>query len=138
MINPNRKLILKTVLIFAFAFVPFLFIACAPKSGNIPRDTGWSDKGLASWYGNKFHGRKTASGEIYDMHKLTAAHRTLPFGTIVKVTNRKNNKSVVVRITDRGPFVRGRIIDLSYGAAAQIDMINEGLVPVKIIVIKTP
>jgi len=123
------------ILLFIFSLS---ITACAPKFGNIPRDEGWTDKGQASWYGKKFHGRRTASGEIYDMYKLTAAHRTLPFGTIVKVVNLKNDKSVVVRITDRGPAIRGRIIDLSYAAAKDIDMINDGVVLVKIRVINSP
>lgn len=78
--------------------------------------------GTASWYGNKFHGRRTASGERYDMQAYTAAHKTLPFGTILRVTNLDNNKSVLVRVNDRGPFVRGRIIDLSHVAAKEIDV----------------
>lgn len=82
--------------------------------------------GVASWYGGKFHGRRTASGETYNQHALTAAHRTLPFGTEVVVTNQNTGKSVVVRINDRGPFTGGRIIDLSHKAASQIGMINSG------------
>ncbi len=84
------------------------------------------EKGIASWYGGKFHGRKTASGERYDMNKLTAAHKTLPFGTRVRVTNLDTGRNVVVRINDRGPFVRGRIIDLSRAAARKVDMIRSG------------
>ncbi len=84
------------------------------------------EKGIASWYGGKFHGRKTASGERYDMNKLTAAHKTLPFGTRVRVTNLDTGRKVVVRINDRGPFVRGRIIDLSRAAARKVDMIQAG------------
>jgi rare lipoprotein A len=76
--------------------------------------------GLASWYGDDFHGRRTASGERYDQHGLTAAHPSLPFGTRIRVTNPSNGRSVVVRINDRGPFTRGRAIDLSYGAARQL------------------
>ena len=83
--------------------------------------------GYASFYGKKFHGRKTANGEIYNMWALTAAHKEYPFGTMIKVTNLSNNKSVVVRINDRGPFVEGRIIDLSRGAAGKIGMIDEGV-----------
>ena len=94
--------------------------------------------GVASFYGPKFHGRKTASGEIYNMFALTAAHPTLPFGTIVKVTNLKNKKSVIVRINDRGPFKKNRIIDLSYEAAKRLGFINEGTALVKIEVIKIP
>jgi rare lipoprotein A len=88
--------------------------------------------GQASWYGKDFHGRRTANGEIYNMYKISAAHKTLPLGTRVRVTNRRNGKSVVVRINDRGPFVKGRIIDLSYGAAKSLDMVAEGVVPVKV------
>jgi rare lipoprotein A len=88
--------------------------------------------GAASWYGGKFHGRRTANGERYDMNKLTAAHKTLPFGTKVKVTNRANGKSVVVRINDRGPFVGGRTIDLSRGAATAVGMLSSGVAKVKL------
>lgn len=87
-------------------------------------------QGSASWYGGKFHGRRTANGERYDMNKHTAAHKSLPFGTKVRVTNRINGKSVVVRINDRGPFVGNRIIDLSRGAAGAVDMIGTGVAPV--------
>ncbi|GGA45449.1 septal ring lytic transglycosylase RlpA family protein [Pelagibacterium lentulum] len=82
--------------------------------------------GTASWYGGKFHGRRTANGETYNMHALTAAHPSLPFGTQVVVTNQNNGRTVVVRINDRGPFTGGRIIDLSHKAANQIGMINSG------------
>ncbi len=88
--------------------------------------------GYASWYGGKFQGRQTASGEIFDTDKLTAAHRTLPFNTIVRVTNLKNDRSVVVRVNDRGPFVQGRIIDLSRAAAQSLDMIKDGTAPVQL------
>jgi len=88
--------------------------------------------GKASWYGEAFHGRPTASGEPYDMHAPTAAHKTLPFGTRVRVTNLDNGKQTVVRINDRGPFVKGRIIDLSYGAAKKIQMLQAGVVRVKL------
>ena len=93
-------------------------------------------KGNASWYGPGFNGKKTASGEIFNMNKLTAAHKTLNFGTIVRVTNLNNNKRVIVKINDRGPFTKGRIIDLSKKAALAIDMINDGVVPVKIELLK--
>lgn len=88
--------------------------------------------GLASWYGRDFHGRPTASGEIYNMYGLSAAHRTLPLGTIVKVTNLKNGRDVKVVINDRGPFVEGRLIDLSYEAAKRLDMVEDGVVPVRL------
>jgi rare lipoprotein A len=91
-----------------------------------------SETGLASWYGHPYHGRAAANGEIYDMEKLTAAHRTLPFGTLVRVTNLGNAKTVDVRIIDRGPFVAGRIIDLSHAAAQAIDMIGPGVAQVRV------
>jgi rare lipoprotein A len=91
--------------------------------------------GVASWYGGKFHGRRTASGETYNQHALTAAHRTLPFGTEVVVTNENNGRSVVVRINDRGPFSGGRVIDLSHKAATQIGMINSGTARVRLEII---
>jgi rare lipoprotein A len=93
------------------------------------------ETGYASWYGNRFHGRQTASGEIYDMNKLTAAHKKLPFGTYVRVVNLDNGKSTVVKINDRGPFVKGRIIDLSRAAAESIDMLGTGVAKVTIKVV---
>jgi rare lipoprotein A len=98
---------------------------------------GYEEQGEASWYGVPFHGRQASNGEIYDMNKLTAAHRTLPFETMVRVTNERNGKSTVVRITDRGPFVNNRIIDLSYAAAREIDSIGQGVVPVRLEVLST-
>jgi rare lipoprotein A len=89
-------------------------------------------QGLASWYGGKFHGRLTSSGEIFDTNDMTAAHKTLPFGTIVKVTNEDNGKTAIVKITDRGPFVEGRIIDLSRAAAMQLDMVGTGVARVSL------
>ena len=96
---------------------------------------GWKQRGIASWYGSNFHGKYTSSGEVYNMYAYTAAHKTLPFNTIVKVTNLKNKKSVVVRINDRGPFIKGRIIDLSYVAAKKIGIYKSGLGSVLIEVI---
>jgi rare lipoprotein A len=94
--------------------------------------------GTASWYGAAFHNRRTANGELYDMHSLTAAHRTLPFNTRVRVTNVGNGQSVEVRITDRGPFVPGRVIDLSYAAAKRLDMWRQGTARVKIESVTSP
>jgi rare lipoprotein A len=92
---------------------------------------------LASYYAEPYHGRKTSNGETFDSYKdMTAAHRTLPFNTLVRVTNQNNGQSVDVRINDRGPFVNGRVIDLSYVAAQKIDMIRAGIAPVKLIVLK--
>jgi rare lipoprotein A len=96
---------------------------------------GETFSGVASWYGKDFHGRKTSNGEIYNMYDLTAAHKTLPMNTMVRVTHLENDKSVVVRINDRGPFVKSRIIDLSYTAAKRIDMIKRGTAPVRLEVI---
>ncbi len=99
-----------------------------PKSDS----AGFTQKGNASWYGKKFHGRRTANGEVYDMHGLTAAHKTLPFNTVVEVTHQKSGKTVQVRVNDRGPFAKDRIIDLSYGAARKLGIIKTGTAPVRI------
>lgn len=93
--------------------------------------------GYASWYGHPYHGRRTSNGETYDMNTMTAAHRTLPFDTVVKVNNLSNGKTVTVRINDRGPFVKDRIIDLSYIAAKQIDMIGPGTARVNLDILKS-
>ncbi len=94
---------------------------------------GFDEEGMASWYGPKFHGRRTSNREVYDMHGMTAAHKTLPFNTYVKVINLENNLSVTVRINDRGPFVGDRLIDLSYAAAKKLKMSKKGLAPVRVI-----
>jgi rare lipoprotein A len=99
----------------------------------LPHAHGFSQRGLASWYGKDFHGRKTSSGEIYNMYDMTAAHKTLPLGTRVQVRNLTNGRSAVVRINDRGPFVRGRIIDLSYTAAGKLGIVGPGTAPVEIV-----
>ena len=101
------------------------------KPAPAPAPPGYTEEGNASWYGVPFHGRHASNGEIYDMYKLTAAHRTLPFETMVRVTNLNNGKSTVVRITDRGPFVDNRIIDLSLAAAREVDSVGAGVVPVR-------
>ena len=95
----------------------------------------YSEKGLSSWYGKAFHGRKTSSGAVYDMHKLTAAHKSLPLNTWVKVKNLENGKEVKVLVNDRGPFHGNRIIDLSYAAAKVIGMVNQGIAPVQVTVV---
>ncbi|HEY1754229.1 MAG TPA: septal ring lytic transglycosylase RlpA family protein [Bryobacteraceae bacterium] len=112
--------------------------ARVPVAPARPAPVGWSETGIASWYGIPYDGRHTSSGEIFDMHALTAAHRTLPFNTWVEVTNLQNGKRVEVRINDRGPFVGGRIIDLSMGAAEKIEMVRAGIVKVRLKVIKPP
>jgi rare lipoprotein A len=96
------------------------------------------ETGIASWYGAPYHNRRGSNGEIYDMHAMTAAHRTLPLGSIVRVINPENGKSAIVRITDRGPFIEGRILDLSRAAADQISIVQKGTAPVRIEVLKTP
>ncbi|SFT65270.1 septal ring lytic transglycosylase RlpA family protein [Pseudomonas marincola] len=105
-----------------------LFSGCASHTLT----GGYSAEGKASYYGARHHGKKTASGEAFNQNALTAAHRTLPFGSRVRVTNLRNDKSVVVRINDRGPYARGRIIDLSKHAAEQLDMLREGVATVRI------
>lgn len=94
--------------------------------------SGYKAEGMASWYGDKFHGRKTASGERYNMYDMTAAHKTLPMGSIVKVTNLRNGRTVEVRINDRGPFKEGRVIDLSKAAAAKLDIVGAGTERVRV------
>ena len=101
--------------------------ATHPSTGLKPLD-----KGTASWYGLKFHGRRTASGERFDMNELTAAHPSLPFGTLLEVRNLRNGKSVVVRVNDRGPFSKNRILDLSFGAAREVGLVLSGTAPVEI------
>src|SRR5438477_8854654 len=105
------------------------------KPAPAPATPGYTEEGNASWYGVPFHGRRASNGEIYDMYKLTAAHRTLPFETMVRVTNLNNDKSTVVRITDRGPFVDNRIIDLSFAAAREVESVGPGVVPVRVEVV---
>ena len=103
-----------------------------------PPPVGSAEIGLASWYGHPYHGRPAANGEIYDMEQMTAAHRTLPFNTWVRVENFTNHKTVEVRITDRGPFVDGRIIDLSRAAARTLEIIGPGIARVRLEVIRAP
>lgn len=123
----RMKRITAIVLVFSFAWGCALF-----RREPIPPPIKRVEVGWASWYGEKFHGRRTASGEVYDMYQLTAAHKTLPLGTSVMVTHVNNGKSVEVTINDRGPFVRGRIIDLSYAAAKALEMVEEGVAKVRV------
>jgi len=126
------------------AVVLLLLYACGsytpepppPVVSTPPAVPLWQE-GVASWYGPGFHGKKTTSGTVYDQHAMTAAHQTLPLGSNVRVTNLNNNKSVTVLINDRGPFAKGRIIDLSYAAARQVDMIGPGTAPVRVDVLDT-
>ena len=112
-----------------------LLVGCGALCNSGMLDTGDTQIGMASWYGEKFHGCITTNGEIYNMYKLSAAHRTLPFGTLVRVSSLENNKSVIVRINDRGPWIPDRAIDLSYGAAKKIGMVDEGVVRVRLDII---
>ena len=121
----------------AVATVPPPVIAKPPAPAAISRPV-YTESGIASWYGPSFHSRHTSNGEIYDMNSLTAAHRTLPFNSIVRVTNVSSGQSVVVRVTDRGPFVAGRVIDLSRAAAKQIDIERPGTARVQLEVLSSP
>jgi rare lipoprotein A len=129
---------------FALLALALMFVAgCSHRAARVntplaPARIGSTEAGIASWYGVPYHGRRAASGEIYDMEQLTAAHRTLPFQTWVEVTNLSNGKQVDVRINDRGPFVKGRIVDLSQAAARDIDMLRAGTVRVRLKVIAPP
>jgi rare lipoprotein A len=130
-------------LVFIHVLLAVLAIACGRSRKSAarvptPAPAGSSETGIASWYGAPYHGRATASGEIYDQEQLTAAHRTLPFGTWVEVTNLENEKHVAVRITDRGPFVDGRIVDLSLAAAREIDMLRSGTARVRLRIVEEP
>lgn len=131
------------LVIVPLAVLGLLVCGCGKKkkarvTPAIARPTGYSETGLASWYGHPYHGRRAANGEIYDMEKLTAAHRTLPFNTWVKVRNLENSRDVDLRIIDRGPFINGRIIDVSHAAARQIGLIGPGVAKVRVEVITTP
>ncbi|HMB16651.1 MAG TPA: septal ring lytic transglycosylase RlpA family protein, partial [Pelovirga sp.] len=96
---------------------------------------GYRERGIASWYGKEFHGLKTSNGEIYDMYGVSAAHKTLPMGTLVKVTHLGTGRQIEIRINDRGPFAPGRIIDLSYGAARQLGTVDAGLAEVEVVAV---
>lgn len=124
---PGARMGLWAVLVTSALFAA----ACAPSSPKLAPDGG-VERGIASWYGPGFHGRQTASGERYDMHALTAAHPTLPFGTEVEVTNLDNGRTVRVRINDRGPFLKNRVIDLSFAAAEAIGMVGAGTARVQL------
>lgn len=109
-----------------------------PENAPGPVQAIWTEQGIASWYGVPFHGRRAADGSVYDMYEFTAAHRTLPFNSVVRVTNLQNGLQTEVRISDRGPFVEGRVIDLSLAAARALDMVAAGIVPVRLEVLAGP
>ena len=151
----NRKKIFRLIAGGLFSFTVYACLeTTTPSTQTSPRKTrpykvfgkwyhpvddahGFRQRGIASWYGKDFHGKKTSNGEIYNMHAMTAAHKTLPFGTMVQVHNLENDRNIIVRINDRGPFVRSRIIDLSHEAARRIDMIRNGTASVQIRAIGT-
>jgi rare lipoprotein A len=143
-IHAGGSYIKERAFLFVLASALLIVTGCARKTSArvpspvIPAPIGETETGIASWYGAPYDGRRSANGEVYDMEKLTAAHRSLPFDTWVEVTNLDNKKHVDVRITDRGPFVNGRIIDLSLAAAREIDMVGAGIVRVRIKVIPKP
>jgi len=130
-----RPLRPRPLLLAAAACVLLALAGCRSGSREQVR-LGWSERGEASWYGNPFHGQRTASGERYDMYLMTAAHRELPMGTVVEVRNLDNGRRVQVRVNDRGPFVRGRILDLSYAAATELDMVRTGTAEIELRVIE--
>lgn len=110
------------------------------QDGRVPHPiaAGYVETGIASWYGKKFHKRTTASGEIYNMYEKTAAHKTLPFFSVVEVVHLENKRKVIVRINDRGPFIDGRIIDLSYHAAQELGMVEQGIALIRLRVLSVP
>src|SRR5262245_36725142 len=122
----------------AVALVVVALQACSVTRPVTPPVVGGRQEGIASWYGPGFHGKRTANGEVYDQYELTAAHQTLPLGTRVMVTSLTNGRAVEVRVNDRGPFVGGRVIDLSYAAASVIGMIGPGTMPVRVEILEQP
>lgn len=127
-VNMRITLVLLTTYLFLGA------CTCLPK-GEVDMDIGIKDRGIASWYGEEFHGKTAANGEPFNMEAMTAAHRTLPLGSMIRVVNLINGKHVRVRINDRGPYVRGRILDLSYAAASELDMVDGGVSVIQLEVI---
>ncbi len=145
--SKSQKILLSLFLILVIFFIDIKMTHATknrPRTQNpyvvfnrkyypIPSSEGFIEKGVASWYGGDFHGLRTSNGEVYNMYELTAAHKTLPMGTMLLVKNLDNGKDIVVRVNDRGPFVRGRIIDLSYKAARTLGMVIGGLARVQIV-----
>jgi rare lipoprotein A len=114
---------------------PKSYVVFGQRYHTLPTAKGYVEQGIASWYGTKFHGRRTSSGETYDMYAMTAAHKTLPLPTYARVTNKKNGRSIIVRINDRGPFHENRIIDLSYAAATKLRIVTTGTGLVEVLAI---
>ena len=114
----------------------YVLTALLLVSGHVGQLQAWEQSGIASWYGGVFQGRATANGETYDTNGYTCAHKELPFGTILEVTNLNNGRRVQVRVNDRGPFVDDRVIDLTYAAARDLDMVRDGTAPVRIVAVE--
>lgn len=143
--RPNIPTLLTSFFIIFFSFFSIVNASKSPPATQrpyvikgkkyypIPSSDGFKQRGLASWYGKDFHGRMTSNGETYDMYSMTAAHKTLPMNTMLLVKNKENGKKLVVRVNDRGPFVNGRIIDLSYKAADQLGVVSNGTAKVELI-----
>ena len=129
----NHTSHIRQAILWTATLTGMLFGACSwvPK-GDAQFDVGIKDRGVASWYGEQFHGKQAANGEIFNMEALTAAHRTMPLGSVVRVVNLSNGRHIHVRITDRGPYVNGRILDLSHAAAVQLRMEQGGLAYVQV------
>ncbi|MGH7799449.1 MAG: septal ring lytic transglycosylase RlpA family protein [Thermodesulfobacteriota bacterium] len=135
------KLVKNVSLFLALLTFPFLFLCTHNYGKNVKKNHSLKNSstiGVGSWYGGNFHGKKTASGKRFNMYNYTAAHRSLPLGTQVRVVNLKNGRGVIVKINDRGPYIKGRIIDLSYAAAKSIGMVGSGIARVKVEVISVP
>lgn len=131
-------MIFRSKIIFPFLVLVFtsLAISCSKTVSDVCMEDCFIESGIASWYGYDYPARCTANGETYDREALTAAHKTLPFNTILQVENVENGKSVIVRINDRGPFVPGRVIDLSEKAAGEIEILEQGLADVELYLLK--
>ncbi|MEX1212154.1 MAG: septal ring lytic transglycosylase RlpA family protein [Balneolaceae bacterium] len=124
----------RPVRVFLFFLLTIPLLSCNVLDGG----SEFVESGIASWYGADYHGTRTANGEIYDMNTLTAAHKTLPFGSYVRVVNKDNGRHVTVRINNRGPYVEGRVIDLSRRSAQEFGIIRTGLAPVDLYLVKDP
>jgi rare lipoprotein A len=131
-----KTVILGCILGAALGTAPPPALAAGPQQG--PKATGATQHGIASYYHSRFNGRRMANGQRFDPRANVAAHKTLPFGTVVRVTNLKNGKSAIVRVVDRGPYVRGRIIDLAPSVAERLDMKEDGVVPVAVTLLRQP
>jgi rare lipoprotein A len=134
-LQPSQHIGSRSIQILAIVVCTSLGACSWIPKGESGLDVGIKDRGMASWYGEQFHGRQAANGEIFDMSALTAAHRTLPLGSIIRVVNLRNGKHVRVRVNDRGPYVNGRILDLSYAAADRLGMIDGGISAIQLEVI---